>query len=83
MELFSHGKGEHDGVGAVVKRALTNKQLKSDGATLKNAGDVVRFLQETMPESNNHGPRGKCHTRRMFWEINLGDIDRSKPWACA
>ena len=78
-----HGKGEHDGAGAVVKRALTNEQLKSDGATLKNAGDVVRFLQETMPESNNHGPRGKCHTRRMFWEIKLGDVDRSKPWACA
>ena len=33
---FGHVKGEHDGVGAVVKRALTNEQLKSDGETLKN-----------------------------------------------
>ena len=25
-----HGKGEHDGAGAVIKRALTHEQLKAD-----------------------------------------------------
>ena len=40
----SHGKGEHDGVGAVIKRALTHEKLKVDGATLNNAASVVEFL---------------------------------------
>ena len=25
-----HGKGEHDGAGALIKRALTHEQLKTD-----------------------------------------------------
>ena len=37
MEFFfgsGHGKGEHDGVGVVVKRALTHEQLKTNGVML-------------------------------------------------
>ena len=29
-----HGKGEHDGVGAVIKRALTHEQLKQNSVRL-------------------------------------------------
>ena len=36
-----HGKGEHDGAGAVIKRALTSEQLDNNGAKLQNAHDVV------------------------------------------
>jgi hypothetical protein len=38
---YGHGKGEHDGVGAMVKRALQAKQLNSHGHFLQNVEDVV------------------------------------------
>ena len=38
-----HGKGEHDGAGAVVKRTLTHEQLKADGPKLTCAADVVAY----------------------------------------
>jgi hypothetical protein len=41
-----HGKGKHDGVGAVVKQVLRSKQLNSNGLLMRNAKDV-HFLQTT------------------------------------
>ena len=31
----NHGKGEHDGIGAIVKRELTHENLKIDGVILR------------------------------------------------
>ena len=39
----SHGKGEHDGAGIVIKWALTHEQLKSDGVHMNCAAHVVDF----------------------------------------
>ena len=37
-----HGKGEHDGVGACVKRALNREELKyKGGAILENVETIV------------------------------------------
>ena len=36
-----HGKCEHDGVGAVIKRALTHEQLKVDGVHMNSAAHVT------------------------------------------
>ena len=36
-----HGKGEHDGVGACVKRALVKEQLKILGRELFDARSIV------------------------------------------
>ena len=36
-----HGKGEHDGVGAIIKRALTHEQLKQHSVQLNRAAEVV------------------------------------------
>lgn len=81
-----HGKGEHDGAGAVVKRALTHEQLKTDGVILRKAADVVDFLKKTMShgasssyaQSTKKGP----DTNRIFWLIKPEDVDRSKAWGC-
>ena len=39
-----HGKGEHDGVGAVIKRAPTHKQLKPNAWPKRCDFDVFSFL---------------------------------------
>lgn len=43
-----HGKGEWDGAGAVVKRALRSEQLTNPQRKLQNALDCVTFLDATM-----------------------------------
>lgn len=44
-----HGKGEHDGAGAVVKSALRKWQLVRDGGSiLTSAADSVRLLTERL-----------------------------------
>ena len=43
-----HGKGEWDGAGAVVKRALWAEQLLNPHRTLQNARDCVTFLDTTL-----------------------------------
>ena len=68
-----HGKGEHDGAGAVIKRALTHEQLKADGEVLKNAGDVVEFLRKHFQDSD---------VKRVFWEVGINDVNRENEWNC-
>ena len=71
-----HGKGEHDGAGAVIKRTLTHEQLKENGWHLKCAGDVVAFLKHRFCSADNGG------VSRMFWEIKEGDVPRERHWDC-
>ena len=63
MQNFSasrHGKGEHNGAGAVIKRTLTHEELKPDGWPMKCAmADVVSFLNATFqPRDQSHN----CNT---------------------
>lgn len=39
-----HGKGEHDGMGVVVKHWLAHNQLDRKGMPLNDVGDVVKLL---------------------------------------
>lgn len=71
-----HGKGEHDGAGAVIKRTLTQEQLKPVAWHLKCAGDVVAFLKHKFC-----GP-GNVQVCRIFWEIKESDVDRERKWDC-
>lgn len=68
-----HGKGEHDGAGAVVKRALTDEQLDANGAKLQNAQDVVEWLTWKMADD------GK---QRLFVEVKINDVDRRNAYTC-
>ena len=44
-----HGKGEHDGAGACIKRALAREELKyKDGAILTDAKSIVQWCNATM-----------------------------------
>ena len=45
---MGHGKGEWDGVGAVIKRALRTEQLVNPQRRLQNVEDCVHFFDATM-----------------------------------
>ena len=74
-----HGKGEHDGAGAVIKRTLTHEELKPNGAPLKCAADVVNFLNATFGDK---GQSHRCKTQRFFWLVSQDEVQRDVQWEC-
>ena len=72
-----HGKEEHDGAGAVIKRHLTHEKLKPNGIKLPNAIEIVSFLKETMStRADATYPSSKARAlSRGFWDIKEGDVD--------
>ena len=72
-----HGKGEHDGAGAIVKRALTHEQLKPDAWTMKCAEDVVSFLKHKFHDENS-----QSEVTQIFWDIKAADVPRERKWNC-
>lgn len=73
----AHGKGEWDGAGAVVKRALRQEQIQNPNRPLQNAAQVVEFLKE------NYSTRvGTQYTQatskpicREFWHIGESEVN--------
>ena len=78
-----HGKGEWDGAGAVVKRALRTEQLHNPWRQLQDAADAVDFLKEKMEglvESSVAGNRIVSY--RYFHLIKPDDVDRQHLHGC-
>ena len=48
--MSSHGKREHDGAGARVKRALFKEQLKILGAELLDDSSIVDWCSSTLSQ---------------------------------
>ena len=61
----SHGKGEHDGVGACIKIALRREEMKFTGAHLQDASSLVKWCAYVMGEQATR----KDLVRRIFWEV--------------
>lgn len=40
-----HGKGKHDGAGAIAKQALRKEQRKFDGILLRDAEESAAYLR--------------------------------------
>lgn len=58
-----HGKGEHDGAKACVKRALAREELKYEGGVeLIDAETIMRWCKSTMGLGNP----GMCMVHRYF-----------------
>ena len=75
----SHGKGEHDGAGAVLKRALTHEQLKIDGVHMNCASHVVEFLRTNMSTSATGVYSSQVRDiKREFWEVKIDEVNREK-----
>lgn len=80
---IGHGKGEWDGAGAVVKRALRTEQLHNPSRKLQDAKDVVEFLQESMSglvQSSLQSKRTVSY--RHFYNIKPDDVDRTHVHGC-
>ena len=70
-----HGKGERDGAGAVIKRALTHEQLKQNSVWLTCAVEVVAFLRMHLSTgATAMYDKQKREVSRVFWEVKLGDV---------
>ena len=69
-----HGKGEHDGAGACVKRALVKKQLKISTAELLDARSIFDWCSLALSQ----GGTLDSVVCRLFWLVEEGSIgDRS------
>ena len=66
-----HGKGEHDGAGACIKRALAREELKyKDASILTDAKSIVQWCNATM----GPGKEGESMVHRYFWLIDNTNI---------
>ena len=74
-----HGKGEHDGAGACVKRALRRYQLRRDTQRFRDARQVVDWCTHHMgvDSSSSFSTVGARVVRRFFWYVDGADIDVS------
>jgi hypothetical protein len=43
-----HGKGPHDGAGAVLKRYIRTAEFDVNGPKLQSTADIVNFLKEKL-----------------------------------
>ena len=72
-----HGKGEHDGARAVIKRTLTHEQLKPNAWPMKCATNVVAFPKHTFSNIDQ-----QSIVNRIFWEIKENEVSRAHMWNC-
>ena len=73
-----HGKGEHDGAGACIKRALRRYQMRFDADMMRDAKSVVDWCTHNLCQDPND--RSDKFVRRFFWHIT--DIDREHAYTC-
>ena len=66
-----HGKGEHDGASACIKRALAREELKSkDREILIDAKSIIQWCNATM----GPGKEGESTVHIFFWLIDNTNI---------
>jgi hypothetical protein len=73
----AHGKGEWDGAGAMVKRALRAEQIQNPLQPLQNAVLVVEFLEEkyTKRVASSYQQSTTPPLSRVFWHIGEKEVD--------
>jgi len=73
----NHGKGEVDGVRALLKRKFCKEQIKSTACKLQFVGDVVKYLREEARRQHVAYPTTRRIISMYFWEVTKHDIDRN------
>lgn len=75
----AHGKGEWDGAGAVVKRALAAEQIQNPLRPLQNAAQVVKFLEKKYTErvASSYAHAKTSPLSRVFWLIGNTEVDHN------
>lgn len=81
-----HGKGEHDGMGAAVKKWLRHYQLQWCGVDLNNALDVVSLLQANFRlGAHSTFQKKQRHQEtilRVFHHVPNGQVNRAVDLSC-
>lgn len=75
-----HGKGPHDGAGAVVKQVLRRVQIAR--VKLDHANDVVAYLREYFNREHAAYAAAKGQVKRVFREIKIDEVDCSRLYNC-
>ena len=45
-----HGKGEHDGIGACIKKSIRREEMKFIGARLRDIASIVKWCASMIGE---------------------------------
>jgi hypothetical protein len=77
-----HGKGPHDGAGAVLKQYIQTAQLDVNGPKLQYTADIVRFLREKLSHRPATSYTERRPVSRTFWHIEQSDVDREHEFDC-
>ncbi|KAL3693313.1 hypothetical protein R1sor_006964 [Riccia sorocarpa] len=72
-----------DGLGGMNKNALEREQRKGiRGHKLENAADAVQLLTSKFELDRELAYGHHQNARRFFWEVKVGEVDRSKELDC-
>lgn len=77
-----HGKGVHDGAGAVLKQEIRKQQLNMDSPRMQNAADVVAFCKKKQTEEHAAYPNVRREVIRFFHLVKTEEVDRRSSWDC-
>ena len=79
-----HGKGEHDGAGACVKRALPRYQLQHDSVRLRDVQHVSDWCREHIGTSaaSSFRRRDAGEVSRWFWTVSSSVIASIQSFDC-
>jgi hypothetical protein len=78
-----HRKGKVDKVGALLKCEVSEKKKKLSGRNFQNLVEVIAFLKFKAIKYPIVYPNVRQQINKFFHEITLGDVDRTRPWACS
>jgi hypothetical protein len=70
--VSGHGKGEVDGVGALLKREVKKEQIKHVGKKIHNAIEVVAYLKVEANKYHVFHPKARQHINKFFHENQGG-----------
>lgn len=78
-----HGKGVHDGAGAVLKQEIREEQSNIDSPyRLQNAADVVAFCLQKQGEEHAAYSNVRRDVTRFFHLVKVEDVDCESTWDC-
>ena len=78
-----HGKGLHDGAGAMLKCAIRSEEMNFESRTkLQTAADVVAFCNRKEQEEHRAYPKARGSLIRYFHLIDVNAVDRTRDLDC-
>jgi predicted acetyltransferase len=77
---MGHGKGEVDGVGALLKCEVRKEQIKPMMRNFQNVVEAITFLKFEANKYHVAYPNVRHRINKLFHEVKVGDIYRTRPW---